>query len=143
MPARLLPTPAELKKLLDSGLTHAEIAEQVSRQTGRTIRRSTVSSAIHRAGLSGRAKLYDEEIPWKVKEQHLTAYPARMLRLLGRRRAGIQNSAEQDQRLDAWLDQLRREHAVVAYVPETDQGFWYVSGDFTEAGIPITTDLKL
>ena len=143
MPARVLPSKDELKKLLDQGYTHAQIAAEVSRQTGRPIRRSTVSSAIHRAGLSGPAKLYTEEIPWQVREQHLTAYQARMLRLLGRRRAGIANSQEMDDRLDGWLAQLRREHAVVAYLPETDVGFWYVDGDFNEDGIPITTDLKL
>lgn len=102
-----------------------------------------MSSAIHRAGLSGPAKLYTEEIPWQVREQHLTAYPARMLRLLGRRRSGVQNSAEMDARLDSWLAQLRQEHAVVAYVPETDQGWFYVDGEPDENGIPITLELKL
>lgn len=141
MPARVLPSKDELKKMLDAGYTHAQIAAEVSRQTGRPIRRSTVSSAIHRAGLSGPAKIYTEEIPWQVKEKDLTAYQARMLRLLGRRRAGIRNSEEMDARLDAWLAQLRREHAVVAYVPEI--GFVYVDGDPDENGIPIATELKL
>ena len=104
-------------------------------------REGDVSSAIHRAGLSGPAKIYTEEIPWQVKEKDLTAYQARMLRLLGRRRAGIRNSEEMDARLDAWLAQLRREHAVVAYVPEI--GFVYVDGDPDENGIPIATELKL
>ena len=93
--------------------------------------------------MSGPNKKYPEEIPWTVKEQHLTAYPCRMLRLLGRRRAGIQNSQEQDDRLDAWLDQLRREGAVVAYVPNTPQGFFYVAGEPNEKGIPIIEELKL
>ena len=143
MPARVLPSKDELKKLIDQGYTHAQIAAEVSRQTGRPVRRSTVSSAIHRAGLSGPAKIYTEELPWTIKEQHLTAYAPRMLRLLGRRRAGVQNSAEMDARLDAWLDQLRREHAVVAYLPETDQGFWYVDGEPDENGIPIARELKI
>jgi len=129
--------------MLDAGMTHAQIAAEVTRQTGHFVRRSTVSSAIHRAGLSGRNKQYDEEIPWTVKEKHLTAYPCRMLRLLGRRRAGIQNSQEQDDRLDSWLDQLHREHAVVTYVPDTDQGWFYVDGEPNEKGIPILEELKL
>lgn len=143
MPARVLPSKTELRQMLDSGMTHAQIAAEVSRQTGRPVRRSTVSSAIHRAGLSGPHKLYEEELPWTIKEKHLTAYPPRMLRLLGRRRAGVQNSAEMDARLDAWLAQLRREHAVVAYVPETDQGWFYVDGEPDADGIPITRELKL
>ena len=103
MPARVLPSKEELQKFLESGMTHAQIAAEVTRQTGHFVRRSTVSSAIHRAGLSGPNKLYSEEIPWTVREKHLTHYAARMLRILGRRRAGIQNSQEQDDRLDSWL----------------------------------------
>jgi hypothetical protein len=117
--------------MLRSGMTHAEIAREVSRATGHPVKRSTVSAAI-----------YPEEIPWTVREEHLTHYAARMLRTLGRRRKGIANSAEMDARLDAWLELLSSNHSVVAYVPETPQGFFYVDGEPNELGIPIITDLK-
>lgn len=126
--------------MLRSGMTHKEIAEAVSRETGHPVQRSTVSAAIHRAGLSSTAKKYVEEIPWTVRETHLTHYAARMLRALGRRRAGIQNSAEQDQRLDAWLRQLKDEHSVVVYLPSTNEGFFYVDGVPDANGIPINSD---
>lgn len=142
MPAKILPSRDELKKMLDRGMTHKEIAEAVSRETGHPVRRSTVSAAIHRAGLSGQSKKYDEEIPWVVRQEHLTHYAARMLRLLGRRRAGVQNSDEMDARLDSWLQQLRENHAVVAYLPETEQGFFYVDGEPTKDGIPIVEDAE-
>lgn len=129
--------------MLDQGMTHREIAEEVTRQTGHLVRRSTVSSAIHRAGLSGPNKKYDDELPWTVKQEHLTHYAARMLRLLGRRRAGITNSAEMDDRLNAWLDQLKQSHAVVAYLPNTHEGFFYVDGDPNEKGIPIIEKLTI
>lgn len=129
--------------MLQRGMTHQEIAESVSRDTGHNVKRSTVSAAIHRAGLSSRAKKYPDEIPWTVKEEHLTHYAARMLRTLGRRRAGIQNSAEMDQRLDAWLNLLNEEHSVVAYIPNTDQGFFYVDGKPLPSGIPIVLEYKV
>jgi IS30 family transposase len=142
VPARILPDRSELEKMLRSGMTHAEIAREVSRATGHPVKRSTVSAAIHRAGISQPAKKYPEEIPWTVREEHLTHYAARMLRTLGRRRKGIANSAEMDARLDAWLELLSSNHSVVAYVPETPQGFFYVDGEPNELGIPIITDLK-
>lgn len=137
MPARILPSQKELEKMLSSGMTHAEIAQAVSRDTGHPVRRSTVSAAIHRAGLSGAAKRYTEEIPWTVKEEHLTHYAARMLRTLGRRRAGIQNSSDMDARLDAWLKLLKDNHCVVVYVPETDKGFFYIDGEPDLPDVPI------
>lgn len=129
--------------MLQRGMTHQEIAESVARETGHKVKRSTVSAAIHRAGLSGRSKKYTEEIPWTVKEEHLTHYAARMLRTLGRRRAGVQNSAEMDQRLDAWLKLLADNHSVVAYIPNTDEGFFYVDGEPNELGIPVIEEYKI
>src|SRR5687768_6614608 len=106
MPARILPPTSELKAMVSQGLTHEEIARVLSRETGYSISRSTVSAALHRANETEKAKKYNEEIPWRVKEEHQTHYAARMLRLLGRRRAGVQNSEESDKRLDSWLRQL-------------------------------------
>lgn len=124
--------------MVDRGMTHKQIADEVSRKTGYPVSRSTVSAALHRAGEAETAKKYGEEIPWKVKEGHQTHYAARMLRLLGRRRAGTTNSAEQDQRLDAWLRQLNEAGAVVVYFPHTDDGFFYVAGEPDNGdGIPI------
>lgn len=129
--------------MLERGMTHKEIAEAVSKQTGHLVRRSTVSAAIHRAGLSGPSKRYGDEIPWVVREEHLTHYAARMLRLLGRRRAGIQNSEEMDARLDSWLAMLEEHHAVVTYLPETAEGFFYVDGEPNEDGIPILEEVDI
>lgn len=62
-----------------------------------------------------------------------------MLRLLGRRRAGVELADEEDARLDAWLDALEEKEIVVAYAPE-DGGFIYVEADEVgdgDNGIPI------
>lgn len=129
--------------MVAQGLTHKQIAEVLSRQTGFPVSRSTVSAALHRAKATNPAKKYPEEIPWTVKEDHQTHYAARMLRLLGRRRQGIANSAESDKRLDAWLKQLKDNGAVVTYVPDTPEGFYYTPGEPGKNGIPIVQELKL
>lgn len=127
--------------MVSQGLTHQQIADVVSRETGYRVSRSTVSAALHRANESTTAKKYPNEIPWRVREEHQTHYAARMLRLLGRRRAGIANSAEADKRLDSWLKQLDEAKAVVTYVPDTDDGFFYVEGTPEESGVPILREL--
>lgn len=141
MPARILPPTSRLRHLVEQGMTHKEIAELVTRETGYPVSRSTVSAALHRSGDSKAAKKYPQEIPWTVKEEHQTHYAARMLRLLGRRRQGVTNSAEADSRLDAWLRQLSEAGAVVVYVPDTDDGFFYIQGVPYMQGIPVQLEL--
>lgn len=141
MPARILPPTSELRQMVDRGMTHQQIAEEVSRRTGYPVSRSSVSAALFRAGEATNAKKYPEEIPWTVREEHQTHYAARMLRLLGRRRKGITNSAESDQRLDSWLRQLERSGAVVVYAPDTEDGFFYVQGEPDIPGVPVSTQL--
>ena len=128
--------------MVERGLTHKEIAQVLTRETGSPVSRSTVSAALHRANASSPAKRYVEEIPWTVREEHQTHYAARMLRLLGRRRAGIANSEESDRRLNSWLLQLEENHAVVTYVPDTPDGFYYTPGEPNEKGIPIIEAIK-
>lgn len=128
---RLAPTPKELKKYRDLGMTHKEIADM----TG--LSRSTISSAIRRADLSADKPRYKDEIPWRVKEEHATHYAARMLRLLGRRRAGQELIETEGKHLDSWLAKLEDLHAVVVYEPDSPDGFYYVDGEPTSSGIPI------
>lgn len=121
----------------DRGMTHAQIADEVSRRTGYKVARSTVSAALLRSGNARRAKKHVEEIPWTVKTEHRTHYAARMLALLGRRRSGAGNTPENDQRLDTWLSQLKSSGAVVVYVPDTPEGFYYIEGPWDRPDVPI------
>lgn len=126
--------------MIDQGMTHAEIAAEVSRQTGYPVGRSTISAALHRAGKASPAKKYPREIPWDTTGQHNMHYAARMLRLLGRRNAGVRNSVEADAKLDAWLAKLEDAKAVVVYVPDTEEGFFYVQEKPDVPGIPVKKD---
>lgn len=136
---RLLPPTQELRKLVDDGLTHSEIAEFIRASTGLIVSRSAVSSALHRAGLTREAPRYRKEVPWKVRAEHLTQYPARMLRLLGRRRSGLDLTRDEAVRLDAWLEGLEEKELIVAYCPD-GEGFIYVDPDEVDDrpdGLPI------
>lgn len=129
----------ELTRLVEQGLTHQQIAEHIQATSGVVVSRSTVSVALSRAGLTRDVMRYKQELPWKVKSDHITQYPARMLRLLGRRRAGIKLNEDETDRLDAWLDSIAEKNLVVAYVPDGD-GFIYVEADERHdgaSGVPI------
>jgi hypothetical protein len=129
MPApRLLPSPDELRRLVELGYTHQQIADHLLQTQGVKVSRSTVSVALSRAGLARDAMRYREELPWKVKTEHLTQYQARMLRLLGRRRQEVELTPDEDSRLDAWLHDLEENKWVVAYAPDSE-GFIYVDAD--------------
>lgn len=142
MPAhRLLPDTATLRHWVeDEGMTHQQIADRVFRETGQPVSRSSVSAALSRAGISATGNRYHEEIPWRVKVEHIREYPARMLRLLGRRRSGQTLTENESKRLDSWLQMLEDDHAVVAYDPNSRFGFYYIEkNDRTDGlnGIPI------
>lgn len=136
---RLIPDSTELRRLVASGKTHAEIADMVYERTGQRVTRGAVSSAISRAGLSSPANRYKDQLPWRVRIEHSKHYAARMLRLLGRREGGEELSEADDSRLDAWLDRLASEKVIVAYAPDTDEGFFYVSPPrgYRRRGAPI------
>lgn len=140
MPApRLVPPISELRRLVDQGLTHQQIVDHIEATTGVQVSRSSVSAALSRAGLTTAAQRYKDELPWRVKGEHLTQYPARMLRLLGRRRSGNQLNDDEIERLEAWLEGLADKDLVVAYAPEYT-GFIYVHADEVgdgADGIPI------
>lgn len=125
---RMLPPTSELARMVDAGLTHQQIADRINEETGQSVSRSTVSVALSRAGLAKDAMRYKDELPWKVKAEHLTQYPARMLRLLGRRNKGIELTDEEAERIEAWLEGLEEKGLVVAYAPDVD-GFIYVYAD--------------
>lgn len=133
MPAhRLVPDPTTLRLWLQEGLTHQQIADRQFALTGKRVSRASVSAAVSRLGLSRPTPRYIDEIPWRVKEEHIRAYPARMLRLLGRHRRGLHLKQEEAARLDRWLRLLEDyggTGAVVAYDPDDPdgEGFWYAA----------------
>lgn len=138
---RKLPNISDLEKLARAGMTHQQIADYVKVTTGETVTRGAVSAALSRAGKATAKNRYLAVTPWRVKIHHLREYPVRMLRLLGRRQAGIPLSNRESQRLDSWLGMIEAERVVVAYDPDNHkQGFHYIDekyGDSPDAPIRI------
>jgi len=101
------------------GMTHQQIADELSRRYGVRIARSTVSGAIARAGenLAKRPR-YSEYTPWHVPQEAQMEYPLRMLRLMGRSEQGGGLSSVEEQRLEAWLRTLEETDTVVVFCPE-------------------------
>lgn len=123
---RYLPSDSMLQKYVDRGMTHQEIADLIAKESGVPIARSTVSAALSRAGLTNRVR-YDEVIPWKrIKVEHNHHYALTMLRLEARLRNGSKLTEEQAKRLDSWKQRLNDEEAVVIYLENSDDGFYYV-----------------
>jgi len=129
---RYLPSDKDLAKFVRQGMTHQEIADHIEKQTGHRVARASVSSALSRAGLTNRVR-YEETIPWeRIKIQHNHHYALQMLRLLARRNAGETLSEDKENRLNSWIEKLQQANAVTVYLPDSDDGFYYVkrkSGD--------------
>lgn len=139
---KLLPDTQRLVALREEGLTYKQIAAWVEQHTGEKVSPASVGAALSRAGKTRGIPRYEQHLPWVVRQEHATHYAARMLRLLGRRDQGLPVGEDWEKRLDAWLDQLRGEHAVVTYVPDSVDGFYYVDGDWPADGIPIVRPPK-
>ena len=140
MPPRKLPPNEELIKMSRSGMTHKQIAEKVSQETGENISRAAVTLALSRAGEPAKNPRYSDEIPWVVSQEHVNEWPVRMLRLLGRRRAGHTLNDREVGQLERWMSWMHKNNAVVGYCPTCSPGFYYIladeSGDEPD-GIPI------
>lgn len=123
-PPRYLPSDSKLKQL-NRTMTHQQIADWVYRETGHKVARSTVSAALSRMGETDRVR-YDDVIPWRVRVAHTNHYALMMLRYYARRKHELEITTDQSERLDSWLAKLKDMNAVVAYVPDSEDGFYYV-----------------
>lgn len=131
---RLLPSDSTLAKWRAEGLTMKQMAQRIKKETGIDVSVSSIGAALSRAGLTNRVR-YDDHIPWNpIKTEHNKSYPLSMLRLLARRDNGMNLTEDQDARLDAWLERMETEGAVVTYVYDSEEGFYYVKRKSTDVG---------
>lgn len=128
MPAeRHMPDRETLTKwLLDEGLTRQQVVDRVYEQTGEKVGLTAVTMAARRYGIPRRSNRYEDLLPWRIRTEHANAKEAILLRSLGRRKAGLELRPEDERWLNGWLKELEVKKAVVAYFPETEEGFWYV-----------------
>jgi len=124
-PPRFLPSDSILAQWVEEGLTHKQMAERVKEQTGVEVAVGTVSAALSRAGLTDQLR-YEKWIPWSpIRVDHANAYPLLMLRYYARRESGIQLTAMQEAKLNNWISRLQEEDAVVTYVHDSADGWYY------------------
>lgn len=86
---------------------------------------NTISMAKRRYGLSVRDP-YDDLLPWVVHLDHRSLYPAKMLRLEGRRRRGQELDPDRLRYLDNWKHKMEQDGTVVHYEYDTEEGWFYV-----------------
>ena len=116
------------------GLTHQEIADRVYAETGVQVSRASVSSALSKAGLTRRIR-YDDVIPWRVKTIHSRHHLVNMLRLEGRQRRGGALTSDEERNLATFKRTMQEKHAVVAYLPDTEEGWWIVKARPQDKGL--------
>lgn len=120
--------------------THQQMADRVFEQTGHRVSRAAITLALMTYGLTKTRPRYKDYLPWRVRTDHIKAYPARMLRLMGRRDAGGELTDKEQALLEAWLLTLANEDLIVAYDGEDETGFHYVDSrfkDHDDPGLPI------
>lgn len=131
MPAeRIMPDKTTLKRWWeDEGLSRQQIVDRIAetRPDGRTVTKQAVSMAVANYGLKSKRNRWDELLPWRVVRRHADLKEAVLLRKLGRRKAGLKNSAEFDRWVDGWLQELQEKgRPVVTYYADSPNGFYYV-----------------
>ena len=117
-----------VQKYVEAGLTQAEMVERWLQDFGEKKSRTAFAMAISRYGITpvrSRPR-YDELLPWRVKMDHLMEHEPRMLRLLARRRRGLDISDDESGMLEKWIREMHQTDAVVAYEAETAQGWFLV-----------------
>ena len=113
MPAqRQLPDTETLKKLRREGWSYADIGETYG------VTKGAVYFQLQNAKATKARPSYKHLIPWTVRREHQYAHPAMMLRLLGRREAGLEIPDVKGRMLDKWLRELREANVVVCYHPD-------------------------
>ena len=111
-----------------------QMAARIKTETGIDVSVSSIGAALSRAGLTNRVR-YDDHIPWNpIKTEHNKSYALSMLRLLARRDGGMDLTDDQEARLDAWLERMESEDAVVTYVYSSEHGFHYVKRKPSDVG---------
>jgi hypothetical protein len=125
MPAALLPD-SKVRRLVREGLGNAEIVDRLRQEDHIEVTPSAISVFRSRHNLPPAPGRHDDLIPWRVKREHASLWAAKVLRWESRRRSGERLNERAQRRVDAFLQRLKDQDAVVHYEPESAQGFWLV-----------------
>jgi len=113
----------EVLRWFEEGRTYTWMVQQYRDKYNIETTPSMWSEFRSRHGLNRRISQDDSLLPWRLEPQHRWQYPAVMLRAEARRREGKELPREDLGRLNSWLARLEREDVVIAYDPQTVEGF--------------------
>jgi transcriptional regulator with XRE-family HTH domain len=124
---RQLPSNSELRLMRNQGWTQKEIAKESG------VSESAVWKALQRAGYTQPVPTYKDILPaeWKLKDEHKATAIMEKFRSLVKQKKGVPLRQEEEERLVAWLRDLRDHNLVVAYHPDappndaSTKGGWY------------------
>ena len=128
MPAqRLLPDSGTLIQLRNKGWTYNDIAAQYG------VTKGAVYLQLRDARATTVRPTYSDLLPWTVRKDHVHAFPAQMLRLMGRRQTAATIPPVKERMLDKWLREVQENDVVVCYQADmppnaaVPQGWFYYS----------------
>lgn len=119
-----------LQKAYEKGWTYPQMVRMWKRESGHVVTVGAMRSAASRAKVAGvRTPRYRDYLPWTMRVEHQNNREPRCLRL-AKRRASDQPLTDTDLGvLNLFLSELEARHAVIAYVRDTEQGWWWVDRD--------------
>ncbi|MER8116261.1 hypothetical protein [Streptomyces sp. NPDC094031] len=135
MPAKKVQDETEVERWIDEGKTYAWIVEQY-KQKYKIETSIPMWSAWRRRKQKKRRVTRDTDlIPWKVAPEHTLAYPLVMLRAEARKRAGEELVGRAGSKLESWKKMLEETGQVVYYDRDTEDGFFYVPREDSDADL--------
>lgn len=115
----------EVEVMLRSGMTQQQVVA-VYRERGVNVAQSAISQAISSGRIKVDTNRHSGGIPWKLRPEHRHLHAARMLRTQARLDAGLEVGKSLLKQVTTWREGLIDEGSVIAYDPETEEGFWRV-----------------
>ncbi len=128
MAAKVLPDKI-VERLRRAGKGPAEISRILRSEHGVDVTPAAISVWASRRGETERKKKYDDLFPWTVSRDHYHKYPAVMLRMESRRRAGEPIPPHMAANLDRWIKRLKDEGLVVHYDRDLEPFWFYVDAE--------------
>lgn len=140
MAERQTPDNNTLRKWHEEGLTHQAMADRWEAETHVRVTRQAFRNACGAAGLVRNMK-HDEWLPANMRPEHQKLYDSEMIRRWSARKQGKKFDATENQRINAWLQNLTDAGAILVYRRNTQQGWWPVPRQATdEPNVPVRVE---
>ena len=111
---------------ISEGLSDQQIADRWFEETGELVTRQAINKIVRYHDLRPKLERYDDVIPWTVQERHVGHWYHKLLYAEARKRRGKPISPDMERWLEKFKKKLEREGAVVAYLPDSPDGFYLV-----------------